>query len=398
MRIGFYHDNAGTKHAGGIAIYTRQMAIELAASNEVYLYTQGGDIAPGLADSAVNVVETPMFDGKALATAAKGLPVGRQILSKFAMTTWSTCNGIIDHINDHVDVLVTFQVLDDLLLSNLVDVPTIRGFLSDRRPGIGAAVRERFTATEANFANTPYLADQIVDRFGYEVDAVIPTGVNTTRFHPDAEPAFDCDEPTILFVGRLVEAKGIFDLLESVARLDEDVHVRIVGAGAAETAVRRRAEHLGLAAQVTFEGEVSHGNLPGYYAAADVFCLPTHVDSFATVNLEAMACGTPVVTTDLEGIQTYLRPEADGLTVSPRDREALATALSALVADPDRRQEMGSQARTQACTFGWDLQALRLEQFCAAVLSVDDRDHLPPTVEQTEEIDQTEEVEQPLQI
>lgn len=390
MRIGFYHDNAGTKHAGGIAIYTRRMAIELAASNDVYLYTQGGDIASELADSAVTVIETPMFDGKALATAAKGLPVGRQMLSKFAMTTWSACNGVIDHINERVDVLVTFQVLDDLLLSNLVDVPTVRGFLSDRSPGLAAAARERFTATEATFANTPYLADRIVDRFGYEVDAVIPTGVDTTRFHPEAEPAFESDEPTILFVGRLVESKGIFDLLEAAAQLDEQFELRIVGAGAAEADVRRRAEKLDLGERIALEGEVPHGELPGYYAAADVFCLPTHVDSFATVNLEAMSCGTPVVTTDLEGIQTYLRPDADGLTVSPRDRDALATALETLVADPARRREMGSQARAQARAFSWYRQAARLEQFCTDVLATDERepdgrDRVPPA--EREEVD-----------
>ncbi|WP_233710639.1 glycosyltransferase [Natronococcus pandeyae] len=350
------------------------MAIELAASNEVYLYTQGGDVVSELTDSDVTVIETPMFDGRALATAAKGLPVGRQTLSKFAMTAWSTYSGLTDHVGEHVDVLVTFQVLDDLLLSNLVDVPTVRGFLSDRSPGIGAAVRERFTATEATFANTPYLADRIVDRFGYEVDAVIPTGVDTTRFHPEAEPAFERDEPTILFTGRLVESKGIFDLLESVSRLDERVHLRIAGAGVEETAVRRRAEELGIADWIRLEGEVPHDELPGYYAAADVFCLPTHVDSFATVNLEAMACGTPVVTTDLEGIKTYLRPGTDGLTVPPQEADALAAALEELLGDPDRRREMESRARTQACEFSWRLQAARLEQFCATFSSADERE------------------------
>ncbi|WP_306060728.1 glycosyltransferase [Natronococcus wangiae] len=371
MRIGLYHDNAGTKHAGGIAIYARWMAIELAASNEVYMYTQGGNITSKLIESDVKVVETPMFNGKTLAMTAKGLPVGRQTLSKFAMTTWSACNGVIDHINNHVDILVTFQMLDDLLLSNLVDVPTVRGFLSDRTPGVGAAVRERFTATEATFANTSYLAERIVDRFGYEVDAVIPTGVDTARFRPEAEPAFEQDEPTILFVGRLVESKGIFDLLESIAQLDEQVHLRIVGVGTEETAVRRRAEELGIEAQIRLEGEVPHDELPGYYVAADVFCLPTHVDSFATVNLEAMACGTPVVTTDLEGIQTYLRPEVDGLTVSPRDRKRLTTELDELIAACGYRQEMGARARNRAVEFDWSRQAELLEQFCANILSVD---------------------------
>jgi len=371
MRIGFYHNTAGTKHAGGVAIYARQMAIELAKSNEVYLYTQGGELASELADSEVNVIDTPAFDGKAFRTAAKGLPIGDQTLSKFVMTAWSAHNGVIDHIDDHVDILLTFQVLDDLLLSNLLEVPTARGFLSDRSPGVGAAVRERFTATEVNFANTPRLAEQVADRFGYEVDAVISPGVDPTRFHPDVPPAFERTEPTILFAGRLVKSKGIFDFLEAVARLDKQIHLRIVGAGSDETAVMQRIGELGLANQSVVEGEVPHTDLPGYYTAADVFCLPTHVDSFGMVNLEAMACGTPVVTTDLKGIKTYLRPNVDGLTVPPRDRDALTMALNELVADPDRRKTMGSQARKRACEFSWRQQAERLEAFCTELLSAD---------------------------
>lgn len=369
MKIGFYHNNAGATHAGGVAVYARQMAIGLAESNEVYLYTQEGEIASELVNSDVHVIQTPTVDGPAITAITKALPLGRQTLSKFLMTAWSTRNSVVDHIDTRVDVLITFQVLDDLLLSHLVDVPTVRGFLSDREPGIGAAVRERFTATEMHFANTPYLADRIADRYGYEVDAVIPTGVDTARFHPDAIPAFECDVPSVLFVGRLVESKGIFDLLAAIDQLEERVHLRIVGARADETPIRRRIAELGLTDRVVLEGEVPHSDLPGYYAAADVFCLPTHVDSFATVNLEAMACGTPVVTTDLEGIKTYLRPETDGLTVSPGDRNGLATALTELVVDPNRREAMGSRARSRACEFDWNRQAARLERFCSTVVS-----------------------------
>lgn len=369
MRIGLYHNNAGTKHAGGVAIYARRMAIELAESNKVYLYTQGGEIAPELLESDVCVVDTPSFEGTAFAAAARGVPVGRQTLSKFAMTAWATRNGVVDHIEEHVDVLITFQMLDDLLLSNILEVPTVRGFLSDRSPGIGSAVRERFSATDATFANTPYLAEQLVRRFELEVDAIVPTGVDPERFSPDADPSFDREGPTVLFVGRLVETKGIYDLLEAVDRLEERVHLRIVGDGDERESVRRLARDRSIARQVTFEGEIPHSDLPGYYAAADVFCLPTHVDSFATVNLEAMACGTPVVTTDLEGIKTYLRPGVDGLTIPPRDRAALSRALSELVSDPDRRRKMGSHARKRAYEFSWSRQATRLERFCEDVLS-----------------------------
>ncbi|MFD1565021.1 glycosyltransferase family 4 protein [Haloarchaeobius amylolyticus] len=376
MKIGIYHDNVGTRHAGGIAIYARKMAIELAKSNKVHVYTQGGDVVSTLVESDANIVETPTFDlpsfsGRLSSLVGNPLPFGRQDVSKLGMIGWSAHNGVIDHIDDHVDVLITFQTIDDLLLSNLVDVPTIRGFLSDRSAGIASGLREQYSQTETNFANTPYLAEQVADRFDTEVHGVIPTGVDTETFRPTAEPAFQHDDPTVLFVGRLVESKGIFDLLEAVARLEERVHLRIVGTGSEAEAVDRRSAELGIADRVALEGEVPHTDLPGYYAAADIFCLPTHVDSFATVNLEAMACGAPVVTTDLEGIKTYLTPDENGVVVPPGDRNRLADALAELLSDPSRRRMLGVQARRRACEFTWSQQATQLEEFCATVLGVD---------------------------
>jgi len=372
MKIGIYHDSVGTRHAGGIAIYARQMAIELATSNEVYIYTQGDDIVPPLVESEVHIVETPTFDRSTLDSRLTSLvgnpfPVGRQELSKLAMTIWSSYNGVIDHIDEHVDVLLTFQTLDDLLLSNLVDVPTIRGFLSDRGAGIGSAIRERYTQSDLHFANTPYLADQVASKFGYEVDAVIPTGVDTELFNPKVKPAFDRDEITILFVGRVVKSKGVFDLLKAVASLNEEVHLRIVGAGN-EEGVRHQAQKLGIADQVIVEGEVAHTDLPRYYTAADIFCLPTHVDSFATVNLEAMACGTAVVTTDLDGIQTYLSPGKNGVVVTPGDQDELAEAISEVINDPTYRESLALRARERAYDFQWSQQAKELEAFCTDVL------------------------------
>jgi len=370
MRIGFYHDNVGTKHAGGISVYSRQLAIALAEENEVYVYTQDGDVVPELAESAATVVETPAFDVPTVSSPLEvSLPVGPQSLSKLAMIVWSARNDVVDHIDSHVDVLVTVQIPDDLLLSNLVDVPTVYGFLSDGEFGVGTEIRERYTRTNVNFAISPYLAERVAEAVGYEVDGVVLPGLEVDRFHPDVDPAFEADEPTVLFVGRVVEGKGIFDLLEAVAALEDDVHLRVVGTGGVEGEVRRRSRKLGIEENVTLEGELPHEELPGYYAAADVFCLPTHVDSFAMVNLEAMGCGTPVVTTDLEGVKTYLEPGKNGVVVPPGEPAALARALAAVLADPGRRRELGVAARRKASEFSWSQQAARLEELCVQAVA-----------------------------
>ncbi len=367
MRIGFYHESAGTRHAGGIAVYTQHVAAELAKRHDVYVYTQAGDTAELLGRSDAEVVETPSFGERIPNGVTRFLPVNTQDLEKIAMTVWSRHSGLVDHIEEHTDVVFTFQFLDDLLLSNLVDVPTVYGFHSLASVGLGARLRERFSQTDLIVANSHDTARQVSDEFGYEVDDVVYPGVDVDRFRPDAPPAFSSEVPVILYVGRFVERKGIDDLLEAFGRLDEPAELRLVGRGDTD-AIRNRCRELDVGGSVTVDGEVPHLELPGYYAAADVFCLPSYTESFGMVNLEAMACGTPVVTSDLEAIEAYVTDGDEGLLLSPGGCDALTDALSRLVDAPARREAMGERARERARSFSWERQGKRLEAFCADVL------------------------------
>lgn len=382
MRIGFFNPSAGTRHAGGIAVYIQQLAVELSRSNDVYLYTRGGDLSELLVQSDVTVVETPSFNERLLSAVHHWTPFSSEDWATAAMAVWGLRNGLFDHVDEHVDLLLTFTWIDDLVASNLVDVPTIYGFHSLTGAGVFGRVRHHLSDAEWTIANADDTARRVHEVFGYEVDEVIYPGVDPDCFRPDVEPAFSSDVPVVLYVGRLFEQKGIYDLLEAFARLDEPAALHVVGYG--ETArVRRRCRELGIADAVTLHGERPHLELPGYYAAADVFCLPSHAESFGMVNVEAMACATPVVTSDLEGIRAYLTDEAHGLLVQPGDTVELAHALETLVGSPDRRRTFGEQAREAARQFTWEHQARRLEAFCADVLdaSLDDREQERPTSE-----------------
>ncbi|ELZ16112.1 glycosyl transferase group 1 [Haloterrigena salina JCM 13891] len=371
MNIGFYHDAAGTRHAGGIAVYTQQMAAALSRSNDVYLYTQRGEPAPIVRESDVTVVETPSFDSDWPASLEESLPVGSQDWTKARMTLWAERNGVIDHIDDTLDVLFTAHYLDDLLLSNLVDVPTVYTYHRLSDIGIGAKLQQAFSATELILANSPETADRVESAFDVDVEEIVYPGVDTDRFRPDADPVISSRDPIILFVGRLVEAKGIDELLEAVARLEGDQELHVVGRGDRER-IRRRARDLGIAASVELHGEVPHPELPGYHAGADVFCLPSHDESFAMANVEAMACGLPVVTTDLEAIQTYLANGDNGLLSRVGDPQDLADKLKLVFESPELRARLGEQARTDAQAFAWRTQARRLEAFCSDVLDVEE--------------------------
>jgi len=284
------------------------------------------------------------------------------------MALWGVRNGLFEAIDRDQDLLVTFQYLDDLLVSNLVSVPTLFGYHGLASVGLGTHLRERLSRTDHVVVNSADTARRLRAQFGYDVDGVVYPGVDTDRFHPGVEPAADADRPTVLFVGRLVPEKGVFDLLEAVAALDRPLQVRFVGAGALE-AVSERARELGIADEVVLRGELAHAELPAEYAAADVFCLPSHGESFGMVNVEAMACGTPVVTSRLPATEAYATDGESAMLVPPGRPDALAATLETVLDSPVLRERLGERGREVALQFSWERVADRFEEVCVSVLA-----------------------------
>jgi len=178
---------------------------------------------------------------------------------------------------------------------------------------------------------------------------VIPYGIVLARF--DLTPALADralalraawgNKPVVLAVGRLVGYKGFDVLLRAAAGLDATVV--IVGAGPEEARLRAVAPP-----GAVFAGRVSDADLPAYYHACDLFCLPslTIAEAFGVVLLEAMACAKPLVTTSLPtGVTAVNRAGVTGLVVPPGDAGALREALRALTGDGARRKAMGEAGR-----------------------------------------------------
>ncbi len=366
MRIGFYHESAGTKHAGGVAVYIQQMAAHLSRRNDVVLYTQSGEITDVLTDADMTIVETPSLEQRYPDLLYRLSPLSTQDTTKAAMAWWGVHNDLFSHM-ESLDVLCTFNWLDDVVLSNLVDVPTIYSYHAVTSVGAGGRLHQHCSRADAVIANSADTARKVEDAFGHSVDGVVYPGVDTDHFSPKADPAISSPGPVILFVGRLVESKGVFDLLQAVAAIEPPVSLHLVGHGDV-SAVRERVRALGLESAVTLHGEVAHMELPGLYTAADIFCLPSHTESFGMVNLEAMACGTPVVSTDLPSIRRYLTPWAEGLLAEPGDPVSLAGALETLLSTSRVREAMGVRGREQAKKFTWETQSRRFEARCAELL------------------------------
>jgi glycosyltransferase involved in cell wall biosynthesis len=186
--------------------------------------------------------------------------------------------------------------------------------------------------------------------------AVIPFGIDVSRWQ--ATPAVCAQasairaacggRPLVVFAGRMVPYKGVDVLLRALAGLD--AAAVLAGDGPWRGRWMALARELGIGDRVRFAGEVPHEELAALYHACDVFVLPsvTRAEAFGYVQLEAMACARPVVSTRLpSGVPWVNRDGETGLTVAPGDAGALGRAIGALIGDPDLRRRMGTAGRAR---------------------------------------------------
>ena len=179
-------------------------------------------------------------------------------------------------------------------------------------------------------------------------------GVDTDFFSPvpqqEARRELGFPEgPLVASVGNLVAEKGHDLVLDAAARIP-GLRAVIVGAGPLRTALEAQARALGIADRTTFLGNMPQDCLRSVYSAADVLALGSRREGWPNVLLEAMACGTPVVATDVGGIPEIVVTPVAGVLVESRDPAEFGTAISRmLMQSPDR-----SAVRDVACRFGWN--------------------------------------------
>ncbi|MDE3088146.1 MAG: glycosyltransferase [Chloroflexota bacterium] len=187
--------------------------------------------------------------------------------------------------------------------------------------------------------------------------AVVPLAIDPAPFeNADAGAAqairSRIGAPLLLFVGRLRYYKGLQYLLHALAELPS-ARLIVIGTGPMRSAWRALARELGVAHRVLFAGEVPDDDLPAYYAACDVFVLPSseRSEAFGVVQLEAMAAGKPVVCTELGTGTSFVNVDGEtGFVVPARDARALAAAITRLIDNDALRARMGAagSARVRA--------------------------------------------------
>jgi rhamnosyl/mannosyltransferase len=184
---------------------------------------------------------------------------------------------------------------------------------------------------------------------------VVPFGVDYRRFVARPRLADEIRRRyggrfLVFSVGRHVYYKGLEYLVRAIREVS-DAQAVIGGKGPLTEQLVALSRDIGVADRVAFVGRISDADLPAYYHACDVFCLPSvePAEAFGIVQLEAMACSKPVVCCELgNGVNWVNRDGVTGLTVPPRDDKALAGALERLRGDRVLRERLGADARRRA--------------------------------------------------
>lgn len=234
------------------------------------------------------------------------------------------------------------------------DIVRQQKLLALYRPFLDRLVRTAdaiIAATPAHISSSRQL-DAVPDRARLHV---VPYGFDLSRFR--ARPALAGElrrrfaaQFLVLALGRHVYYKGFEFLIRSLAQMPEAA-LMLGGQGPLTGELERIARQAGVAERVHFVGRIAEADLPAYYHACDVFCLPSvePAEGFGIVQIEAMASGKPVVCCELNNGVTWVNQDGvTGLVVPPADPAALAGALRRLMRDPALRARLGEQGRVRA--------------------------------------------------
>lgn len=378
----------GGKETGGMNVYVRDLSRELALRGhyvDVYTRSQSPDV-PRISDALARnarVIHVP---------AGPERPYDKnQVywhLPEFVegVLAQSEADGV------RYDVIHSHYWLSGAVARELRkhwDIPVVHMFhtLGLMKNAVAKRPEERETAerlavereivgwVDAIVAATPAEREQLVTLYGADPARiyVISPGVDLERFHPIAPAQARAQiemcpqRRLILFVGRIEPLKGIEHLLRAVAilvdrrpELRDQLCVLIIGGdpnGLHENAEMARLHalrnELGLDEEVLFVGAKNQDTLQYYYSAAEMVVMPSDYESFGMVALEAMACGTPVIASDVGGLAFLIREGRTGYRVPARDPEALADRMMRLLSDEGLRRRIGQRAACWAQAYAW---------------------------------------------
>ncbi|MDN5851796.1 MAG: D-inositol-3-phosphate glycosyltransferase [Actinomycetia bacterium] len=394
-------EQPGTGDAGGMNVYVLELSRRLAeAGIEVDIFTRAtSSQLPAVVEAADGVVVRHVAAGPYERLTKEDLPAQlcafvRDVLSAEAHDE----PGRYDIVHSHY--WLSGQV--GLVARDRWNVPFVHTMHtmakvknaalaagdSPEPPGRIAGEEQIVDVADRLIANTDDEARDLIDLYDADparVDIVHP-GVDLSTFRPQ-DPAYaraqlgiEPDAQVLLFAGRVQPLKAPDVLLQAAALLARDPGLRrsllvaIVGGPSGSGTQRPHAlvelaESLGISDVVRFVPPVDQARLATWYAAASVVCVPSYNESFGLVALEAQACGTPVVASDVGGLATAVDDGRTGRLVATHDPADYAAAIAPLLRDESLRARFAARAVRHAASFSWQATAERTVEIYRTALA-----------------------------
>jgi D-inositol-3-phosphate glycosyltransferase len=377
----------GGKDTGGMNVYVRDLTTELGRLGiHVDVFTRSQD------EHVPHVLHDLGYGNRVVhVTAGPEHPAAKQEIAQYIPEFVDGVKKFAQEKGIRYDIIHSHYWMSGLAAERLSDAwggtPIVHMFHTlgemknrvarseDERAGEDRLDGERQVLRRADRIVVATLAELTQLRFLYRGDdrkmVTIPPGVDTSHFYPipsDEAKQFIGLKPEdrmVLFVGRIEPLKGVDTLIQAMSCLaleggPRPVHLAIIGGepnvGPEEmttemTRLQKLCDDLAVGQTVVFLGKRGQDTLPYYYSAAEALVMPSLYESFGMVALEAMACGTPVIASEVGGLGYLVQNDVTGYTIPDSNPEALCVKLSALLSDVHLRERMGLRAAQYALDY-----------------------------------------------
>jgi D-inositol-3-phosphate glycosyltransferase len=379
--------NLGAKDTGGMSVYIRELAHELGKQgHSVDVYTRVHD--PDDAQIYYLGEQARLIHLRA----GQKDDINKLIL--YSYLPEFTCNlENFRRDNDwHYDLVFSHYWLSGWVgeyLQQWWQVPHIAMFHTlgavKNSIGIGEDEPELRIVTERDvvhkchriIATTDSEKEALIHHYGATPDkvSIVPCGVNMELFQPidklTARKNLSLSgQKILLFVGRIDPLKGIEPLLKAITYLQSTDGLKLIVIGGGVNSrheidrLQRLAGELDIRDAVTFRGLVKHDELPYFYSAADACVIPSYYESFGLVAVESLACGTPVVATDVGNLKNIIRPGENGYLVDDNNPPGLARKIDLMLAKPDSDMDSARKIRASVSRYSWpNIAGAIIEEF-----------------------------------
>ncbi len=382
--------NLGAKDTGGMSVYIRELATELGKQGHlVDIYTRAHD------PKDRQTYELGQNARLIHLEAGEIEDIHKLVVYSYLPDFACNLESFRKHNDLRYDLIFSHYWLSGLVgeyLQQRWNVPHITMFHTlgavKNTIGIGEdelelrIEAERGLAQNCHYIITPTEKEkeELIRHYGAlpERIGVVPCGVNLEQFKPVSKESarqylgFGNDK-IILFVGRIDPLKGIDKLIKAIPYLQNIQGLRIVVIGGGEHSQREIEQlqklscNLSIQDSVTFLGLIKHEQLPYFYSAADACVIPSYYESFGLVALESLACGTPVVATDVGNLKSVIRQGETGYVITDNAPHHLADKIALLLSRPSTDTEPALSIRASVSRFSWPNIAEAIIRECQLV-------------------------------